>query len=131
MNTMHTSEEMESQSSGMKYRDRRFIRAVQTLSRVVTAIFILALIWAIYQAIVNGNPLPVWAWLGVLVLLAVAIGLGVAAVVYRGVAGQAGPFDLRPSNRVSGELKSEFRRLEGDSAADGWRDRCHGGRLYL
>jgi hypothetical protein len=116
MNTINSSEEMESQSSGMKYRDRRFIRAVQTLSRVVTAIFILALIWAIYQAIVNGNPLPVWAWLGVLVLLAVAIGLGVAAVVYRGVAGQAGPFDLRPSNRVSGELKSEFRRLEADGA---------------
>lgn len=92
------------------------MRVIQTLSRLVTLIFLVALIWAIYQAAVNGNPLPAWVWLGVVVLFAVAIGLGVAVVVYRGVAAQAGPFDFRPSSHVTGELKSETSRVEAGGA---------------
>ena len=117
MNTINSPKDVESQSSRTKLRKPQVMRVIQTLSRVVTVIFLVALIWAIYQAAVNGNPLPVWAWLGVVVLFAVVIGLGVAVVVYRSVAAQAGPFDFRPSSHVTGELRSETRRVEAGGAS--------------
>jgi hypothetical protein len=94
------------------------IKPIQILSWGVTLIFIAALVMAIFQAAVEGNPLPLWAWLGGLTLLAAAIGLAVMVIVYRGVAGRAGTlFDLRPSSRVTGELKSEAQRVGAGGAS--------------
>ena len=103
-------------SNPKKRRNRPLIQAIQYISWAVNLIFLLALIWAIYQVVIKGNPLPVWAWLGLVTLFAAAIGLVVAVIVYRGVAGQVGPFDFRPSSRVAGELKSEARRVEASGA---------------
>ena len=103
-------------SSPKKRSNRPFMQAIQYISWAVNLIFLLALIWAIYQAVIKGNSLPVWAWLGLVTLFAAAIGLVVAVIVYRGVAGQVGPFDFRPSSRVAGELKSEARRVEASGA---------------
>lgn len=116
MKTINPSTERESNMSQTKLRNPQVMRLIQTLSRLVTLIFITALVYAIYQSVVNDNPLPVWAWLGMLTLFAVAIGLLVAVIVYRGVAEQVGPFDFRPSSRIVGELKSETRRVEADGA---------------
>jgi hypothetical protein len=82
---------MESQSKQPKRMSQQVMRAIQALSRVVTLIFLLTLVLAIYQAFVTGNPLPIWAWLGIVVLFAVAVGSLVALIVYRGVVEQAGP----------------------------------------
>jgi hypothetical protein len=105
---------MDTQQS--KLRDPQVIRVVQAVSRVITLFFIIALVLAIYQALVNDEPLPLWAWMGVVVLFAVAIGLAVAVVVYRSVAAQAGPFGFRPSSHVAGRLQSEALRVEADGA---------------
>ncbi|RPI82394.1 MAG: hypothetical protein EHM41_18455 [Chloroflexi bacterium] len=94
-------------------RNKRFIRV---LSWIINLVFLIALVWAIFTAIVTGNPLPVWAWLGIVVLFAVAIGLIVTAVVYRGVVSQKGPFDFWPSARVTGELRTETRQVEANGA---------------
>ncbi|MFN2135105.1 MAG: toast rack family protein [Candidatus Promineifilaceae bacterium] len=98
------------------HKNPRLLRAIQTFSRLVTAIFIIALIWAIYRSLSSGNPLPLWAWLGILVLLAVAIGLGVAFLVYRGVDEEAGPFDVGLSDHITGMLKTETRKTETGGA---------------
>lgn len=116
MNTKDSSMSIDNQTFRKNARNQTFMKVVQTLSRVVTLIFVVALGWAIFQAAVNGNPLPVWVWLGVVALLATAIGLAVMVVVYRGVAGQIGPFDYRPSGRVTGQLKSETKRVEAGEA---------------
>ena len=102
--------------AAMNLKNPRSLRVIQTLSRLVTAIFVLALIWAIYQSFSSGNPLPLWAWLGILVLLAVAIGLGVAYFVYHGVAKEVGPFDVSHSDHVAGKLKNEIMRVETGGA---------------
>lgn len=117
MNTMNSPRDADNQPTPTNLSNPRVIKVIQTLSWVITLIFLLALMGAIYQAVVNGNPLPVWAWLGFLILLAVAIGLGVAFVVYRGVVAQTGPFDFRPSTNVTGELKRETRQVEVDEAS--------------
>jgi hypothetical protein len=116
MKTINSTTEIESQISRSKLKDPQVMRTVQMLSWLVNLIFLIALIWAIYQAVVNRNPLPVWAWLGLVALLSAAIGLVVEVIVYRGVAGQVGPFDFRPSVRVAGQLKSETKRLEAGGA---------------
>jgi len=103
-------------SNPKKRRNRPLIQAIQHISWAVNLIFLLALIWAVYQVVINGNPLPIWAWLGLGTLFAAAIGLVVAVIVCRGVAGQVGPFDFRPSSRVASELKSEARRVEASGA---------------
>jgi hypothetical protein len=82
----------------------------------MTAIFLVALVWAIYVALVNGDPLPIWAWLGVITLLAAAVGLGVAVAVYRGVSREVGPFDFGPSRRVTGQLQKETQQIEANGA---------------
>jgi len=97
-------------------KNPRVLRAFQLLSRLVTGIFIFALIWTIYQALSSGNPLPVWVWLAILVLLAVAIGLSVAFLVYRGVANEAGLFDVSLSDHITGMLKTETREIETSGA---------------
>lgn len=117
MNTKDTSMNIEQGLALSKGRNRQFMKAVQILSWVITAIFLVALFWTIYQAAVNGNLVPAWAWFGIVVLFAAAIGLAVAAVVYRGVAEQTGPFDFRPSSRVTGELQNETRRVEAGGAS--------------
>ena len=94
----------------------RSIRLIQVFSWVVTAIFLVALVAAIYQAVVNGNSLPLWAWLGILVLLAIAVGLIVAAVVYRGVAKEVGSASATTSDSVLGELRNESTRVEAGGA---------------
>jgi hypothetical protein len=116
LKTVNIFTDVEGRLSPSKLRDPGFLRVVRILSWAVNLIFLVALIGAIYQAVVNGNPLPVWAWLGLVTLFAVAIGLVVVVIVYRGVAAQVGPFDFRPSSRVAGELKSETRRVEGGGA---------------
>lgn len=116
MNMINSQKDDEGRLTAGKRKTSPMITAVQTLSRIVTVIFLVALIWTIYVAVVSGNRLPVWAWLGVVTLLAVAVGLGVAAVVYRGVSREIGPFDFRPSTHVTGELKSESERVAGAGA---------------
>jgi len=118
MKTIHSSTDIESRwLSRSKLRDPQFVRVVRILSWVVTLFFIAALIGAIYQALVNDNPLPIWAWLGLVALLAAAIGMIVALIVYQGAARRVGPFAVRPSSRVAGELKSEARRVEAGGAS--------------
>jgi N-terminal domain of toast_rack, DUF2154 len=105
-----------SRPSGSMTGKRGLMRGIQILSWIVTFFFIIALIGAIYQAIVNGNPLPLWAWLGLLALFAVAVGLIVMAVVYRGVTREVGPFNFQPTAKVTGDLKTETRRVEAGGA---------------
>ena len=93
------------------------MKTVQALSWLVTLFFLVALAWAIYQAIFNGNPLPIWAWVGVAALLAVAIGLAIAVVVYRGVAKQVGPFDFQSTSHPVGEIRNEARYVEAIGAS--------------
>lgn len=107
---------IERQSSRTRLRNPQMMRAVRILSWVVTLAFLVSLDGAIHQALVNGNPLPLWAWLRLLVLFAVAVGLGVMVAVYRGVREQVGPFDVRPSALVAGELINETRREEASGA---------------
>jgi hypothetical protein len=117
MKTMNSSTEFENRSSQAKLRNAQFIRIIQVLSWVLTLLFLISLTGAIYQAVVNGNPLPAWAWLGLVVLFAVAIGLVVAVAVYRGVSKQVGPFDYRTSDRVAGEIRSEVKHVEAGGAS--------------
>lgn len=117
MNTSSSSPEIESRITKTKVKNPRLMRGIQILSWVVTSIFIIAFIGAIYEAVVNDNPLPVWSWLGILALFAVAAGLAVMVVVYRGVVKEVGPFDFRPSVRVTGELKNESSRVEAGEAS--------------
>jgi hypothetical protein len=117
MKANNSSVNIESQISQSKLKNRQVIKVIQVLSWIVTAIFLIALAWAIYQAVVNGNPLPVWAWLGIVALFAVAVGLGVMVIVYRGVAKEVGPFDFRPSSHLTGELKREVKHVEAGGAS--------------
>jgi len=116
MNTDDSSRDIGSWLSQKYFGDTQFVKAIRIVSWIVTAIFLVALIWTIYQAAVNGNPAPVWAWFAVVVLLAAAIGLATVVVVYKGVTDQTGPFDLRPSTRIAGELKSTTTRVEANGA---------------
>jgi hypothetical protein len=97
--------------------NRQMQQLIQTASRVVTVVFVLALIWAVYQAAANHNPLPLWAWLGVIALFALAVGLIVAVIVYRGVAKEAGPFNFSPAALVAGKLEKEERLIEPGEAS--------------
>jgi hypothetical protein len=116
MNSDKSSTETVSRLSQKYFGNNRFMKALQIASWIVTAIFLATLMWSIFQAVVNGNPVPVWAWFAVIVLLAAAIGLAVVVVVYKGVTEQTGPFDLRPSTRIAGELKSTTTKVEADGA---------------
>jgi hypothetical protein len=116
MKTVHSSTDIEKQFFPTKVRNFQFVRVVRIISWVVNLLLLVALIWAIYQAVANQNPLPIWAWLGLLALSAVSIGLLVAIIVYRAVSEQVGPFDYRPSSRVAGELRSETQRVEARGA---------------
>jgi hypothetical protein len=112
-----SSTSSESRPSGSWTTNRKVIRVIQILSWIVTGIFLVALIASIYVAIVNGNSLPVWAWLGLLTLFAVAAGLVVMALVYRGVSREIGPFDFSSSGRVTGELMTEASHIEAGGAS--------------
>lgn len=104
-------------SSKMNINNPRVLRIIQLFSWIITLIFLTALAVAIYQAVINGNTLPLWAWLGILTLLAVIIGLGIALIVYRGVAKQSGPFDFSPTTTVNGSLITETRVVETAAAS--------------
>lgn len=108
---------MDTTSVTKKIKKRRFIQTIHYISWIVTLFFLAALIWAIYQAVVNGNPLPTWTWSGVLLVLAVVTGLVVMVVVYQGVSKQAGPFDYRKSNRVAGEIINETKHVQAGGAS--------------
>ena len=116
MNSTHSPKNTGSQASASNLKHSRALLLIQTLSRAVTALFIIALIWTTYQAVINRNPLPLWAWLGMVALLAVVIGLGVAFFVYRSVSTQTGPFDFHPSSQAQGKLQTETRRVATDGA---------------
>ena len=116
MSTTASSTQSENQPVPAMGSNRRFTKALQLVSWVITGIFLLALAWAIYQAVVNGNSLPLWAWIGILVLLLMAVGVIVAGVVYRGVVKEAGPFNFNPTTNVTGELKNETRQVEAGGA---------------
>ncbi len=73
---------MDTSSDTNKLKKRRFIQTMRYVSWIVTLFFLAALFWALYQAIVNGNPIPAWAWLGALIILAVVTGLVVMIMVY-------------------------------------------------
>ena len=117
MNTINSSTDSETHSPRMGLRNSQPMRIIRILSWAVTLVFLAALIWAIYQAVAEGNPLPIWAWLGLVAIIAAAIGLIVAVIVYRGVAEKTGPFDFRPSRHVAGNLRSEVQRVEAGSAS--------------
>lgn len=117
MNSTNSTPKVTNRGSNTKIRDPRLMRAVQILSWIITLVFIVALIGAIYEAVVNNNPLPVWAWLGILALFAVAAGLAVMVIVYRGVVKETGPFDYSSSVRVTGELKNEASKVVANGAS--------------
>jgi hypothetical protein len=117
MDSTSSSTQSDNRLVRAKRGNQQYLRALQIVSWAITAIFLVALAWAIYQALVNGNSLPLWAWVGVIVLFALAIGLIVAVVVYRGVVDQAGPFDFRPTTHVTGELRTENQRVEAGGAS--------------
>jgi len=85
MNIQNSPTDIHGESSRHNRTVSQVVRVVQVVSWLINLVFLAALAWAIYQAVVNRNPLPAWAWLGVLVLFAVAVGLVVMVVVYRGV----------------------------------------------
>lgn len=116
MSTLKSSPDMQPSGARGGLRNRRALKVIQILSWTFTLIFLVSLGIAIYQAVVVGNPLPLWAWLGLLVVLAVVVGLGVLVVVYRGVTREVGPFNFQPSERLSGELKLEEKRLPAAGA---------------
>jgi len=116
MNTDKSSTDIVNRLPHKYLGNTRFMKSIQIVSWIVTAIFLAALLWSVFQAVVNGTPVPVWAWFTVIVLLAAAIGLAVVVVVYKGVAEQTGPFDLRPPTRIAGELKSTTANVEADGA---------------
>ncbi len=117
MNTIQSPTPGESQSNLKKNGNRQLMQVIRYISWAVTLIFLLSLVWAIYQALVTRNTLPAWVWLGIVVLFAAAAGLVVMVIVYRGVAEQVGPFDLRPAEHFTGELKNESRRVEAGGAS--------------
>jgi hypothetical protein len=98
-------------------RKTQLVKVIQILSWIITGFFMVSLAWVIYEALVNGNPLPAWAWLGLLVLFAVAAGLGVMVIVYRGVSRETGPFDFGSPRQITGELVSETRRVDAGGAS--------------
>lgn len=108
---------MDTSSDTNKLKKRRFIQTMRYVSWIVTLFFLAALFWALYQAIVNGNPIPAWAWLGALIILAVVTGLVVMIMVYQGVSKQTGLFDYRASNRVTGEIINKTKHVQADGAS--------------
>jgi len=116
MDTREIVHETESRPSGWNLQNPRLVRVIQIVSQVVTAVFLAALGWTVFQAVVNGNPVPLWAWLGLLTLLAVAVGLGVMVVVYRSVSRETGPIGMRPAGQVAGELRQETRQVDAAGA---------------
>jgi hypothetical protein len=105
------------QSGTKRGANRKLLRIIQVISWILTGIFLLGLIYAIYQSVVTGDPLPVWGWVGLVVIFAVLVGLIVAFVVYRAVVDQVGPFNFRASGRAAGEIKTEMERIEAGSVA--------------
>ena len=117
MSTTTSSSQTANQPTQTKGSNQGFMKALRLVSWVITGIFLLALAWAIYQAAVTGNSLPLWAWFGMLVLLAMAVGLIVAGVVYRGVVKETGPFNFNPTTNIAGELKNETRQVDAGGAS--------------
>lgn len=117
MNTLNSSSEIQNRASRTSRRNRQMMRFIQLFSWAVTALFLVALIEAIYQAAINGNRLPMWAWLGLAVLFAVGVGLAVMVIVYQGMSTRTGPFDMQLSTRVTGELKHEVKGVEAGEAS--------------
>ncbi len=97
MNTTQSSPEVGSPSHQKKRVNQQLKQAIRYVSWVVNLIFLLALIWALYQAFVTGNRLPAWAWLGVVALFAAAVGLMVTYIVYRWRGRTGWPTGLSPS----------------------------------
>ena len=73
MNSNRSSTDTASRLSQRYFGNTRFLKAIQIVSWIVTAIFLAALLYSIFQAAVYGNPVPVWAWFAIFVLLAAAI----------------------------------------------------------
>jgi hypothetical protein len=115
MKTSDIFPELENRIPRSRMRNAQIIRGIQIFSWALTLLFLISLIWAVYQAIFSRDPLPSWAWLGLVVLFAVATGLVVAVAVYRGVSKQVGPFDYRTFPRA-GEIRSEAKRFETQGA---------------
>ena len=59
MNTDRTSTDTVNGLSQKYFGNTRFLRSIQIVSWIVTAIFLAALVWLVLQALVNGNPVPV------------------------------------------------------------------------
>jgi hypothetical protein len=113
MNTM----ESPSQPGTKRRPSRKVLGVIQIISWILTGIFLLGLVYAVYQAVTTGDPLPVWVWIALIAVFAVIIGLVVAIVIYRAVVDQVGPFDFRAGGRVSGELVTETERIDAGPVA--------------
>jgi len=116
MNTQNLPTNIDEKTSRHRFMSSQAAKNLRILSWLINLIFLASLIWAIYQAVVDRKPLPIWAWLGMVVLFAVAAGLAVMVVVYRGVSREIGPIDFGSSSLVVGELRSESRRMAADGA---------------
>jgi hypothetical protein len=92
------------------------MKIVQWISWAVTGVFLIALTTAIVQAVNTGETLPLWSVIGLVAVIAAIIGLVVAAVVYRGVVKGSSPLAITPSDRVTGQLRTETRSIEADGA---------------
>ena len=117
MDSTTSSIDSDRPSDPVKRRNKTLLKAVQIVSWAFTAFFLLALAWAIYEAVVFGNPLPAWGWIGIIVLFAVAVGLIVAGVVYRSAVNESGPFDFSPSRPVAGKLVEETKHFDTGKAS--------------
>lgn len=101
----------------MLSRNPTFIKVIQLISWAFTFVFLVFLATAIFQAIVNGDPMPLWAWLGLLVVLAVVAGLAILYVVYRSMGKAGGGLAYAPSTRVTGELRNASKQVEAGGAS--------------
>ncbi|MEZ4770632.1 MAG: toast rack family protein [Caldilineales bacterium] len=116
MTTTDSAPEMESRLPQSRWNNPRSMRLIRWLSWVITAVFLIALVAAVYQTVVNGSPLPLWAWLGIIALLAVVVGLIAAAVVYRGMATRPEVIDPGAGVASRGEIQSLSLLKEADGA---------------
>ena len=116
MNTQPTSTDASTLSVEDRRKSRQRIKMVQWISWTVTIVFLIVLVITIVQASNTGETLPLWSVIGLVAVIAAIVGLVVAALVYRGVVKGSGLLAIAPSDRVTGQLRTETRSIETDGA---------------
>lgn len=116
MNSQSTSTEANAMTMEDRRKNRQRMKIVQWVSWAFTIVFLIILVITIVQAANTGETLPVWSVVGLVAVIAAIVGLVVAALVYRGVVKGSGPLTVTPSDRVTGQLRTETRSIETDGA---------------